>query len=536
MRRLRTIPLLLCLTAALAVAVVSVPAPGSAQGAAVANDIDGDGDGDLLVGVPLEAVAGQAEAGVVNVILSNGNRLAAEGNIVLRQGDGIPGEVESLDLFGAAVELVDIDADGYADAVIGSSGETVGLNANAGVFHVVPGSAQGLDRSAARTYTQGQAGLPGEAGVNDFLGFNIASGDYNGDGFGDVAVGAPFKAVSGRAQAGGVLVVLGSAEGLDTGSGVFISQAGDTAGRVRAGELMGWSLATGDFDDDGIDDLAVGSPGEAKNGMAQAGAVNVLYGSSEGLRTDNDRQFSQKGPLKGRPRAEDLFGFALAATDLDCDGVDDLAIGVPNENVDGVDPAGSVNLVFGSRESGLGLARNARLDQSQARVAGSLDFNQFGASLVSGDFNGDGCGDLVIGAHTTNIGGSTPRLCSTDPRCKREAGAVVAVYGARTWPRVPGSQLFSQAGAVAGRPAAFDFFGRTLAAVDANGDGRDDLVVGVPGKAVRRAADAGAVVVIDGSSRGLDAAESYVRSQRGRIKGRPERGDQFGAALFANGS
>ncbi len=526
------------LSAGLAVVALLTALLGSVSGAQqppVVNDINGDGAGDLLVGVPLEGTAGLSKAGAVNVIFSNGRRLKAKGNLSLSQGDAIGGTLEAQDLFGASVELIDINGDGYADAVIGSSGERAGLELNAGMFHTILGSADGLDLSTAQTYRQGVGGLPGTAELDDFLGFNIGAGDFNNDGYGDVAVTAPFEDIAGQVNSGGVLVVLGSSDGLDTASGKFFSQKGKVEGTADPGDTLGWSVVSGDFNGDGYDDIAVGAPGEDYRGRPNSGAVNVLYGSKKGITRRRDQLFSQAGAIKGRPAANDLFGFALAASDVNCDGRDDLLVGVPNEGVGGVNPAGMVNVILGSK-SGLTKKGNTKLHQGQSRVAGSLDFNQFGAALAGGDFNGDGCGDVAIGAHTTDIGGSSGVACLADPKCAREAGAVVIVYGSTGWPTPGSTTLFSQKGPVPGPAEPGDFFGRTLGVVDINGDGRDDLVVGAPGEGIRGRENAGSITVLRGSAKGLTDKNSYAFSQSGRIKGKPEAGDQFSSALADGGS
>lgn len=516
-------------------ALVALPAATSgAQQAAIPNDINGDGAGDLLVGVPLEDVDGAEDAGSVNMILSDGDRLRAAGNRTLTQAGPLPDGVEVHDLFGSAVELVDINGDGFADAVIGSSGESHDLFLNAGSFSVVYGSESGLDTSSAVAYRQGTDGIPDAAGLDDFFGFNIASGDFNGDSYGDVAVSAPFDDVNATADAGGVTVVLGSADGLDTSTAAFFSQAGVVAGGLAEGDLLGWALTSGDFNGDTFDDLAVGTPGDNFRGRDDTGSVNVLYGSAAGITTDGNQIFRQGGRLAGKARAEDLFGFSVGSSDVDCDGVDDLLVGVPNDTSANVANAGAVNVILGS-PSGLRKTGDVRLHQGQRRVAGPVGFNQFGAALAGGDFDGDGCGDVAIGAFTTDVGGSG-NLCSAAQGCEFEAGEVVIVYGARSWPAPAGSARFSQAGEVAGAPNAGDFFGRTLAVVDIDGNGRDDLVVGVPGEDVAGRVDAGSIVVIEGSRRGLRSDRTYALSQRGRIKGAPERNDQFSSALFAGGT
>ncbi|SEU18816.1 FG-GAP and VCBS repeat-containing protein, partial [Nonomuraea wenchangensis] len=114
-------------------------------------------------------------------------------------------------------------------------------------------------------------------------------------------------------------------------------------------------LATGDFDGDGRDDLAIGVPGEGLSANQRAmdygdGTVDVLYGSRGGLSTARAEAWSQN-TLEGRPRYYDRFGSALAAGDFNGDGRDDLAIGVPGER--------AVQVLAGS--AGGGLTRKGNL-------------------------------------------------------------------------------------------------------------------------------------------------------------------------------
>lgn len=522
--RVARLILFCCLVALVAGATARV----DAQGTPTPGDIDGDGGADLVIGVPGEGVAGQARAGFVNVIFSEDDRLVKSGNLGIAQSD-IGGDTAAGDLFGSSIEVVDIDADGFADVVVGSSGEPAGLEVNAGVFTVIPGSADGPLVDEALIYRQGD-GLPEVAELDDFFGFSMTSGDFDGDGHGDLVVTAPFEDIDGFVDAGAVIVVPGSETGLAPEEAVLLHQTAAVGG-LGSNEFFGWSVASGDFDDDGDDDLVVGSPGEDTNGRSNAGAVIVFDGSPAGIDPTSGRIFDQTGPVRNSPEAEDFFGFDVATADLDCDGADDLLVGVPNETLGSAGVvAGIVNVLHGS-DDGLTTEGTTRLAQGRDGVAGQRDYNQFGAALATGDFDGDGCGDVAISAHTTDVGGDGVRRCAEDPNCAAEAGAVVVVYGSPSWPEIGGTAHLTQRGPIRGRAEAGDFFGRTLTTLDVNGDGRDELVVGVPREDFRNAIDAGIVTVIRANSNGLTVRRDYSFTQAGTIAGKREAGDQFGSSL-----
>ena len=128
-----------------------------------------------------------------------------------------------------------------------------------------------------------------------------ATGDFNGDGRSDLAVGAPMDSVGRHENAGAVNVIYGSrGGGLRTGGDQQFTQGTPgVQGWVEAHDRFGSTLAAADFDGDGYSDLAVGSPGEDASGRRNTGVVHVLYGRPD---RDHDERRAVRSRLRGRAR------------------------------------------------------------------------------------------------------------------------------------------------------------------------------------------------------------------------------------------
>jgi hypothetical protein len=233
---------------------------------------------------------------------------------------------------------------------------------------VLYGSAGGLTTSGARLFTQ----VAGTVENSGQFGSALAAGDFNRDGFVDLAAGAPGQTIGSAGGAGAVSVLPGSAAGLTATGARLFTQVG---GAVEGGDQFGAALAAGDLNHDGFADLAAGAPSENVGSTVDAGAVSVLPGSAGGLTTSGGRLFTQLGSA---PERFDIFGFALAAGDFNRDGFADLAAAAPLEDVGTVSRAGAVSVLPGS---GGGLTRTGgRLfTQNSPGVPGTAEtFDQFG--------------------------------------------------------------------------------------------------------------------------------------------------------------
>src|SRR5438876_1222705 len=171
-------------------------------------------------------------------------------------------------------------------------------------------------------WTQDSPGVRDIAEAGDWFGFSLGAGDFNNDGFADLAIGVLDEDVGAAVDAGAVSVLYGSAGGLQATSPDDQFWTQDSPGLrdiAETGDGFGVSLGAGDFNNDGYADLAIGDYSEDVGAVDGAGAVNVLYGSAGGLQaTSPDDQFwNQDSPgVRDIAEAGDVFGASLGAGDL----------------------------------------------------------------------------------------------------------------------------------------------------------------------------------------------------------------------------
>ena len=235
------------------------------------------------------------------------------------------------------------------------------------------------------------------------------SADFEVDGFADLAVGVPFEA--GPTRTGGAIAILrGSAGGL-TGAGnrLLTQNTSGVGSSAEDGDLFGFALTTGDFDNDDFPDLAIGAPGEDVGAGArfapEGGAVNVLLGSGSGLTGTGSQLLTQNtsGPNSSAEEG-DLYGSALAAADFKGSGHDALVVGVPGEDVFDVIDAGAMNVLYGGQD-GVSASTTQYLHQDTTGVGSAAERDDaFGFALVTGRFNSDNVSDLVVGVPLEDAG------------------------------------------------------------------------------------------------------------------------------------
>jgi hypothetical protein len=414
-----------------------------ARGSYAVGDFDGDGFDDLALGLEDRWVNGQRGAGEVFVYDGSAAGLPMVPSSVWSQDSpGVNGVAQRLDLFGAAVRAVDLDVDGYSDLVVGAPGESVSLDFHgkriaipgSGAFHVLFGSAAGLSAARNQQWTE-YLGIPG---IWDQLGSRITGGDFNGDGYPELAVamvGGPRWFPESLPGAGAVWVISGSPTG-PVGDPFPIRWSQDSPGIAGVAEYddeFGYAIASGDLNDDGRDDLVIGAPRESLGSTYSAGVVHVILGSAFGLTPAGSRMISQASPgVVGAPEEEDEFGAAVAVGDLDADGFDDVLVGTRWEGLGAATLAGVVH-VFRGGPSGLMTMGGTMWSQNTPGIGGRAEFGDaFGMSLATADFDDDGYSDVAIGAPLESFSG------------QYRAGAVNVIRGAVGGLTPSGNQLWTE--------------------------------------------------------------------------------------------
>ena len=458
----------------------------------------------------------------------------ADANVLI-QSDA-SGKVEAFDRFGDVLAVGDFNGDGFEDLAVSSPFENTSIT-DTGFVTVHYGGTSGVGSRGTEKFTQTEL-VDNRNEPQDRFGEALAVGDFNCDGFDDLAVGTPFEDFGDTEDVGMVGIFLGSSQGLLPGDTRSLTQRNLANEDNVQGNRFGWALATGDFDADGFDDLAVGVPGEDLS-IADSGRVGILYGGSSTQlfsRTESMTIPDIGGSLLGSSFGlwGDAFGFALAAGDFDADGFADLAVGAPARDVGSEVDAGQVAVVFGA--SGGLLPANAEfLTENDVTTPPSAEHgDMFGSSLAVGDLDGDGFDDLAVGAPRDDISAA-------------DAGRVNVFYGGSRG-RLGDTTDWLTNTAAGERREQGDQFGFGLAIGDLDGDGSDDLLVGIPFEddedvvndgsfAVDRN---GAFAAFFGSSGGLFQPDPngalQARAdwwQQRSFGGAEEAGDRFGWALAA---
>jgi hypothetical protein len=344
---------------------------------------------------------------------------------------------QSFASFGVSIAAAgDVNGDGYGDVIVGASEFDNGQLGEGKAF-VYHGSPAGLPATPDWSVEGGQVGANFGVSVG-------AAGDVNGDGYDDVIVGANFYD-NGQTDEGRAYVYHGSASGLSPTPN-WIAEGN------QADAVFGYSSRTaGDVNGDGYDDVIVGAMAY-DNGELDEGRAYVYLGSPKGLR--RRPRWTAEGNQPGAQGGCACFGYSVGtAGDVNGDGYDDVVVGAPFQD-NGQNNEGRAYVYLGSP---LGPGKQAAWTGE-----GDQENAYFGRAVgAAGDVNGDGYDDIVVGADYYD-------------QDQPDEGAAFVYHGSPSGPSVT-AQWIGDTSLGGTRYAA-----SVGTAGDVNGDGFGDLIVGAP--------------------------------------------------------
>ncbi|ASV11440.1 hypothetical protein B2G51_06400 [Leptospira santarosai] len=280
----------------------------------------------------------------------------------------------------------DINGDGYVDLVTSEYGQGLVY-----IFHSSGPAGITITNAATASYTI--------TGVKaDFFGKTVASGDFNGDGFADIAVAAP--------NTGNGKVYIFHSAGTQGINKSFYGFANTILTGNMAAEQFGGSLATGDISGDGYTDLVVGAPSSS----TAKGRIYVFHSQGgAGIATATVSVNTVAGTCITPPSCNyykqgannnDTFGYAIAVGNINGGNYDDIAVAAPGNNGGGVANNGRIYIYYGTGAA-LGGPNTISNAGGAAPGAGAM----LGYAITIADFNNDGWADLVAGAPLFNANG-----------------------------------------------------------------------------------------------------------------------------------
>ncbi len=421
-----------------------------------AGDVNGDGFDDILIGAYGDDDGGSS-AGQTYLILGGSDGWSIDSDLSnadasFRGEDA--GDYSGFKLAGAG----DVNGDGYDDILIGAYGDEDG-GSYAGQTYLILGKSSGWAMDT--DLSSSDASFWGED-MNDYSGYSVSgAGDVNGDGFDDILIGA-MGDEDGGLNAGQTYLILGKASGWSMDTDLSSSDASFWG--EDTDDYSGYSVSgAGDVNGDGFDDILIGAYGDEDGGGFASGQTYLIFGRSIGWSMDTDLSSADASFWGEDPN--DYSGWSVSGSgDVNGDGYSDILIGAYGDDDAGSD-AGQAYLILGRVSP---WKMDTTLSDADASFWGEDSSDRAGITLsCSGDVNGDGFDDILIGASRDEDGGSN-------------SGQTYLVLGkASGWSM--DTSLSDADGSFWGEDAS-DYSGHSLSiGGDVNGDGFDDILIGALG-------------------------------------------------------
>ena len=360
-------------------------------------DLDADGVNDLAVGAWGDD-DGNTKAGAVHVLFMQASGVVRDSQKLSNSGGDFPYTLAENEYFGSALAwLGDMNGDGVNDLAVGA----YGCDNDRGAVYLLCMRSDGTVDSSVKI-ANGAGGIPfGALAVNDYFGASIAwMGDLNGDGFGDLAVGA-----SGSEDYAGQVYILFMTSDMAVLSFEKISNSDSSLPfMLTPGDRFGASVASS-LGFDSTWDLAVGARADSDGGVEGSGAVYLLSLNSNGTIAVVSKLSNSHGSLPFSLDVDDFFGQSVAFVgDINGDGLLDLAVGAFGDNDGGYSGRpGAVYWLFMDGDGQVSGAQKLSNDEGNLPFA-IQDDDWFGSSVAAFEIDGGSGTGLVVGAYTDDDG------------------------------------------------------------------------------------------------------------------------------------
>jgi len=366
---------------------------------------------------------------------------------------------------------------------------------------------------------------------NDTFGRAVANiGDLNGDGINDIVVGAPYDG-DGGINTGAIYILFLNKDGTVKSHQKISASEGSFKGKLNEDDQFGRGISNiGDFDGDGITDLAVGAYHDDDGGI-NTGAIYILFLNKDGTVKSHQKISATEGNFVNVIKSGDCFGNAVTSIgDLDGDGITDLAVGAHDNYSPGTkaEHVGAVHILFLNKD---GTVKSSQKISDTEGNFGVIKANDsFGVSVANiGDFDGDGVTDLVVGAYGDSDDGF-------------ETGAIYILFLNKDGTVKSHQKTSASEGSFKGNLNNGDLFGSEVISIgDLDGDGITDLAVGAYGdddvpffhSLIFRHAnpDKGAIYILFLNKDGTVKSHQKISASEGSFKGNLNNGDLFGFSV-----